>query len=149
MDQKGVTMVEQALAALFVGFLMLVWINSIRVTSKGTIQSKNNLRAQNLAMSKLEDVKNTAIQSSHGNSWSSVTQSALIEAYRTPQVSQIESKAFTWRVLSDYAVLGLSTTPNIVTNTTGTLWIRAEVQWQDVTGPKFLTMTGYSTNYRQ
>lgn len=152
-DQKGVTLIEQVFAALFVGFLIMVWVNSIRVSTKGTLMSKNNLRAQNLGLSKLEDVKNTAIQASYGSAWNQVTQTATVKAYLTPQVSVIESRSFTWRVLTDFAYMPLSTSPNALPTTssaaTPNLWIRAEVSWKDVAGPKVLTMTGYSSDIRQ
>lgn len=152
-DEKGVTLIEQVMAALFIGFLILVWVNSIRVTTRGTIQSKNNLRAQNLALSKVEDVKNTIIKASYASTFSSVSNSALVTAYLTPQVSTIENKSFTWRVLTNYAVWSSTPTasalPTPVTYSTYNLWIRAEVFWQDVTGPKQVTMTGYATDYRQ
>lgn len=150
--EKGVTMIEQVMAALFIGFLILVWVNSMRVGTKGTIQSKNNLRAQNLGMSKLEDVKNTAIQASYGQTWASVTQSAVVVAYRTPQVAVIEGKAFTWQVNTDFVVMPNHASPTAqpqpVTYRTRDLGIHASVHWLDVTGPKSLTMTGYATDLR-
>lgn len=157
-DEKGVSLIEQVMAALFIGFLILVWVNSIRVTTKGTIQSKNNLRAQNLAMSKLEDVKNTALQASFGRTWNNLTLSATVEAYRTPQVSIIESKRFTWVVDTYYMLVptpgpsispGAVATPEITSAITGNVVFQARVSWDDVTGPKRLTMTGYAADLRQ
>lgn len=153
-SQRGVSLVEQAMAAFFIGFLVLVWVNSIRATTKGTVQSKNNLRAQNLGLSKMEDIKNTALQASYGRTWSSVTQSAMVQAYLTPQVATIENKRFTWRVLTHFAAMpavtaSAGTLPVTTTALTNNLWLRAEVSWLDVTGPKRLTMTGYATNMRQ
>jgi hypothetical protein len=151
--EHGVTLIEQVLAALFIGFLILVWVNSIRVTTKGTIQSKNNLRAQNLALSKLEDVKNIAEKASYGNTWTYLTQNPTVMAYGVTQVSTIENKAFTWRVQTYFASLPVSSTPSATPTTstavTGNIWMQAEVYWQDVTGPKYITMTGYTTDIRQ
>jgi hypothetical protein len=157
-DQRGVTLIEQVMAALFIGFLILVWVNSIRVTTKGTVQDKNNLHAQNLGMSKLEDVKTLANQSSYASTFSVLTQTALVKAYRTPQTSTIAGKDFAWQVQSDYAVLPVSYTGDpvaltytavAVTYTTKNMLLQARVAWQDVTGAKVLTMTGYATDFRQ
>jgi Tfp pilus assembly protein PilX len=149
-SQRGVSLVEQVMAAFFIGFLVLVWVNSIRATTKGTLMSKNNLRAQNLGLSKLEDVKNAALQATYGRTWDSVTKSATVTAYQTPQVARIENKAFTWRVLTDFAALSntADATPVVQTTTSQTLWMRAEVSWMDISGPKVLTMTGYATDVR-
>jgi hypothetical protein len=150
-SERGVSLVEQVMAAFFIGFLVLVWVNSIRATTKGTLMSKNNLRAQNLALSKLEDVKNAALQATYGRTWSSVTQSATVTAYQVTQVARIENKAFTWRVLTDFSVISSTADamPVAVSYPSQSLWMRAEVTWMDITGPKSLTMTGYATDVRQ
>lgn len=158
-SERGVTLVEQVMAALFIGFLILVWVNSVRVTTKGTVQSKNSLRAQNLALSKLEDVKALADKASYASTWSTLTQTALVKAYRTPTVVKIENRSFTWVVNTDFAYLPVTITGSptgavtytaVVTATaTANILLRARISWGDVTGPKVLTMTGYATDYRQ
>src|SRR5688572_619433 len=116
-NEAGVSLVEQMLAALFIGFLVMVWVNSIRVATKGTIQSKNNLRAQNLGLSKLEDEKNLANQASYASTWDHLTETVLVSAYRTPQVTSIENKAYTWQVNTQYAWLPITTTANSLSYT--------------------------------
>jgi hypothetical protein len=157
-SERGVTLIEQVMAALFIGFLILVWVNSIRVTTKGTIQSKNNLRAQNLGLSRLEDVKSLSKQASYASTFDVLTQTALVIAYRTPQASVIEGKTYTWQVQSDYALLPVTYTGDPYANTssavavswtTSNVLLQARVAWQDITGFKVLTMTGYATDYRQ
>jgi Tfp pilus assembly protein PilV len=157
-DQRGVTLVEQLIAAALIGMLILVWVNSIRVTTKGTVQSKNSLRAQNLGLSKLEDVKALSDKASYASTWSTLTQTALVKAYRTPVVSTYEKKNYTWQVQTDFAYLpvtytgdpyALTYTAVAVSWTTSNLLLQARISWDDITGPKVLTMTGYATDFRQ
>jgi hypothetical protein len=158
-DQSGVTLVEQLIAAALIGLLILVWVNSVRVTTKGTVQSKNSLRAQNLGLSKLEDIKALADKASYASTWSSVTLSPLVLAYCTPTIAKFDKKSYTWQVQTTYAYLPVSytggsgyattSTAVAVSWTTSNLLMSARISWDDISGPKVITMTGYATDFRQ
>lgn len=153
-NEKGVTLIEQVATLFIVGLVVIAWLNLFKVISKGTIKSKSNVRAQNLAMSKLEDMKALASSLSMAGAWSNVTQNAMARAYGVTQTSTFDNRIFTWRVKNFYADviatgIGTTVTPAAVTYAATTLIFQSEVFWTERDGNYSLTTTGYATNYRQ
>ena len=152
--EKGLTLIEQVMTLFVVGVVILSWLNLFRVVSKGTIKSKSNVRAQNLAMSKLEDMKTLANSLSMAGAWNNITTNAMAQAYALTQTSTFDNRVFIWRVKNNYADVlatgtGTTVTPAAVTYTTSTLVFQSEVYWTERDGSYSLTMTGYATDYRQ
>ena len=158
-DQAGVTMIEQIIAVALLGLCIVVWFNVTKVQTKGVLVSKNNLRSQNLALSKLEDLRSLALNSGIEGQFQWVTQSPLVIQYGRTNTASIEGRTFTWSVSTTF-VLGYSSvtvtptppqTTNAIVTTTATdlIWFNALVQWSDVTGPKLLTQAAYVANPRK
>lgn len=153
-NEKGLTLIEQVMTLFVVGVVVVAWLNLFRVVSKGTIKSKSNVRAQNISLSKLEDMKALASTMSMAGAWGNVTQNAMAVAYSVTQTSSFDNRVFIWRVNNFYADItatpvGTTVTPVSVSRVTTTLVFQSEVFWTERDGSYALTTTGYATNYRQ
>ena len=153
-SEKGLTLIEQVMTLFIVGLVITSWLNLFKVVSKGSIKSKANVRAQNLAMSKIEDIKTLASSMSMAGGWNFVTKTAMAQAYSLTQTSTFDNRVFVWRVKNFYAnVIGTGTgttvTPVSVSYATTTIVLQSEVYWTERDGAYSLTLTGYATNYRQ
>jgi Tfp pilus assembly protein PilV len=152
-NQKGLTLIEQVMTLFVAGVVILSWLNLFRVVSKGTIKSKSTVRAQNLAMSKLEDMKTLANSMSMASAWSNVTLNAMAQAYAVTQTSTFDNRNFVWRVTSAYVYVtgtatGSTVTPVSVSYVAANVMFQSEVSWTERDGSYGLTMTGYAANLR-
>ena len=146
-NERGVSLVEAALTVVIISLTVVVWLKVIRIITEGTQISKNNLRGHNLALSKLEDYKNMATNSSYAGNWRYVTQTPLAYSYSFTSLAVLEDKAFTWKVVGSFVdVQELTLTASAVE--TNMITITAEVVWSDRTGPNKITLTTSATNFR-
>ncbi len=156
-NQKGVTLVETVITLLIVGLVVLAWINAMRHITRGSVHSKSRLRAQNLALSKLEEAKAAVNMAAQAGDWENVTRNAMAAADAIPKVANLENRSFTWRVTYAFVNVTLNGAPVLVANpftmTSTTVALSSEVFWSDLdlkaASPFSLTITGYVTNTRE
>jgi Tfp pilus assembly protein PilV len=153
-SQKGVTLIEQMIVVIFISLGILVWIFVFKTSTQGTYVTRDNLKAQNLALSKMEDLRSMALSSSYAGSWHLITKTALAQQYSQLQSVTLDSRVYNWRVQM-YYLMGASHTAAMQITTVATdanmISMTAEVFWQDVLAPqqlKALTLTSYITNFR-
>lgn len=146
--QAGSTLIESVLTVLLLSLTIAAWFQVYRVVTEGMLNSKTNLRAQNLALSKMEQVKNIAVNYSNAGLFSSVTRAADVSAFALTQVTSLENKTFTWRVLAHYA--NNISTGALVTTTAATnaIYIQSSVWWVASRGPNGLTLTSIVADIR-
>lgn len=144
-------MIELAITALVLGLTLMSALIAIRVQSRGVLVSRDNLRANTLAMGKLDELKNAALIASYGGSWAYVTQSALARSYGTTNVSVLGTKSFTWTVNSRFMYQNGTTLAETASNTITTSMVRYQIRvsWQDVFMNKTITQTAYVSDMRQ
>jgi hypothetical protein len=121
-----------------------------RVLNKGLIMSKNSLRANTLAVSKIEDLKNAAVSAAYNSNWTSVTYTALVTAYATPTTSTVDGVNFYWNVTAKYVTISNGTIgplPDSIGNTSDLLALNATIKYKDVFGQRSVTRTTYVSNY--
>jgi hypothetical protein len=111
--------------------------------------SRANMRAQNLAMSKLEDMKTLANEMAMAGAFTSLTHNAMVQSYAVTQTSRIENRTFNWRVTSSFVDVTLTGAPTTSLVPTDTALLIAEVYWNENNALRSVTMTGYVANLRQ
>lgn len=158
--QKGVTMLELALASLIIGFTLLVALRTFRIVLKGQQVAKSSQRADNLLVSSLEDLKNAATRASYDGTWSSVTYSPLAISFTTATIVSVGGQQYTIQVIPEWvnihsATLTPVTTPTIAqlpVSATSTYLLRfwGKVSWDDHYGSaKAISKTAYASYLRQ
>jgi prepilin-type N-terminal cleavage/methylation domain-containing protein len=153
-NQKGVTLIEIVIAVLVMAVMIVAAMRGIEMSYKNSTTSRNALRARDLAETKLEDLKRDAMNASLEYSFSSATRTARVEAYSKYQTVSINDKTFTWKVAVDYmthpkSLVVSSTVPAPHGNTSSLIRFISFVNWQDITGARGITLTGYVTDIRQ
>ena len=120
------------------------------VALAGKVRSKFNLRAQNLAASHLEEMKNNARNLALASQWQYVTQSAMAVAYLTPTTVTVEARKLTWTVTSSFVNITTvgSGAASSVTYSTNMVQFVARVDWTETNQPKSITLTGFIANER-
>ncbi len=147
-QQSGATLIESVLTVLLLSLTIAAWFKVYQVVTEGMINSKTNLRAQNLALSKMEQVKNITTNYSNAGLFAKVTLAADVSAFGITQVASLENKSFTWRVLTSYASnvsSGAYVTGSAATNA---ILLQSSVWWVANRGPSGITLTSLITDMR-
>ena len=150
--EAGITFIEIMIASFIMTLTILISLQMFRVLGKGLIVTKNNLRANTLALSKMEDMRNAAVAASYAGSFKYLTNSAMAISYSAQNLEEVGNSKFTWRVTSEYIYQTWSAgvmTVMVSGTATNMLRLNSWVGFRDTFGSKQLTMTGYAVNYRQ
>jgi Tfp pilus assembly protein PilE len=146
-SQKGVTLIELAIAALVMGLVVMSSLYVFRVLNKGLMMSKSSLRANTLMLSKLEDLRNDAMTAAYNSQWSSVTYTTLSSAYHVTTTTSIDGVPFTWAVYSKYVAVNGTVTADSLGTSTNMIALTGILQYKSVYGARTITRTAYVANY--
>jgi hypothetical protein len=171
-NQKGVTLLELAIASVIMGFTILVALQVLSILVKSTAVSKSTLRADNLLVSTLDNCKNVAAQASYDGTWSSLTSSAKITAYLSPTTLRLGGQAYTVQISPQWVTMTSSSgnpvavgtvvpyttvvtcynpTPacTYTPNYSNMVSFAGTVSWSDYWGPRTISKTAYAGTLRQ
>lgn len=150
--QKGVTMLELAIAGLVMGLTLIVALRTFRVILKGVAVSQNQMRADNLLLSSLDDLKNAASKSAYDGTWASLTYTPLSLSYTTAAVMKINGRSYTLQINPEWVTMtantiGLYTAASPAYSNMVRFW--GTVTWTDYFGSKSISKTAYASYLRQ